>query len=92
MLQKATTDSSHVTGIAERSGAPSGLLHFLAFEFLMLFVAIASYFVVRRRKRTLELRAQMRYDRLSRVEVGQELGETGPSRRPSTTEPEGEQR
>jgi hypothetical protein len=36
----------------------------------MVIVAIVSFIVIRRRRRLLEQRAQLRYERLSRVELG----------------------
>jgi hypothetical protein len=49
---------------------PSSSSSFVVFEVTMILVAIGSFFVIRRRRRMLEQRAMQRYERLSRVELG----------------------
>ena len=61
-----------------------GSSSFVLFEVAMVLVAIASFFVIRRRRRMLEQRAALRYERLSRVELG-ELQPSTPQAAPATS-------
>ncbi|KEG11118.1 hypothetical protein DQ04_02961050 [Trypanosoma grayi] len=55
---------------AEGADAQRTSLPFVVFELVMASLCTFSYFIMRRLRRLSELRAQQRYDRLSRIEVG----------------------
>ncbi|KAH9598643.1 hypothetical protein LSM04_007593 [Trypanosoma melophagium] len=55
---------------SDSTGLQRTSLPFVVFELAMASICTFSYFAMRRMRRISEIRAQQRYDRLSRLEIG----------------------